>query len=124
MGADMLLAMVRAPYAADPTTRLTVDQIITATTRRLDALNWTELADALDTFDDPGQTIRERAEEAVAELLGRSRDTAWITIDGKNYIVTGGLSTGDSPTDAYEHVELLDELGIWEEAITPGELIP
>lgn len=38
----------------------------------------------------------------------------WNTPEQKDYWLTGGVTSGDVPTDAYNHIRLLAEIGAWE----------
>lgn len=40
----------------------------------------------------------------------------------RTYFATGGLSTGDLPTESYDAVLLLDEVELWDTPVTEGEV--
>ena len=54
---------------------------------------------------------------------GYPRDTTRLTIDGRPYLASGGLSWGDPPTDSYEVILLTDELALWETPIDAAEIV-
>lgn len=54
---------------------------------------------------------------------GYPRDTTRLTIDGRPYLASGGLSWGDIPTDSYEVILLTDELALWETPIDAAEIV-
>jgi hypothetical protein len=42
-----------------------------------------------------------------------------LRIEGKDYVVSGGMSWGDYPTDAYRPLDVISELGVTELTFTP-----
>lgn len=54
-------------------------------------------------------------EQAVTDVLENERDTAWIPFGDRWYILSGGLSHSDAPTDACEPLWLLGELGLFDD---------
>ena len=90
----------------------------------------------LETVEDCGIYVTESQEEDYESLVSdlatnvaafvstawQSRDISSIKIDGKYYWITGGMSWGDSPTDSYDIVNLIDSLGITKETFTAKEL--
>jgi len=57
-----------------------------------------------------------KAIECLKEVYGYyehgSRDTAVLTLDGKRWLITGGMSWGDDPTDAFRPIALMEDLGV------------
>ncbi len=53
-------------------------------------------------------------DEYIYEKGGYRRDVAEVCLKGTWYIITGGLSWGDLPTDAFETISMLDDSGILE----------
>ena len=45
-----------------------------------------------------------RLHEAIDIALALPRDCGTIVLDGTNYVMTGGMSWGDDPTESYELV--------------------
>jgi hypothetical protein len=85
----------------------------------LDALSDDEIATALDgfgDFDEDEITPREFAIDSLSMVYdahgGGRRDGACWTLDGTEYVVTGGESWGDSPTDLCDAVWAMEALGI------------
>lgn len=126
MGADMMLAMARSPHPADGINPLSTETLVQVTTKRLDRIDWQEMAASLLCEEAPGAPtaeLRKLADEAAAALLQPRRDVTEITIENHAYLVSGGMSYGDAPTDAFDLIDLVDQLGVWEEAITEEELL-
>lgn len=73
--------------------------------------------------------ILERAITALHELIpteGTNHEVARWTcgsdFGSPEYFVSGGMSSGDSPTDACDAIALLDELGVFDAPITAAEV--
>ena len=112
MGADFLLAGVRAESpekARERLAKLSDNQVMDACEA---VLGW----DVGEESQNPADECRQRIEYAIdAILVGyEPRDTGTLVIHRQEYIVTGGLSWGDSPTDSFEDVMLLDYSGVCE----------
>lgn len=66
--------------------------------------------------------IREALHGALTEVFGQRRDMAELGLGGRDYWVSGGMSGGDAPTDAYEWIAALDWIGVYEEPLpAPSE---
>jgi len=53
--------------------------------------------------------VRIKIREAVEEIFdGCRRDVAYMHINGKGYVMTGGMSWGDLPTEACDLVNLIE----------------
>jgi len=50
--------------------------------------------------------------EAEKALQGNRRDLTVLTLNGADYFLTGGMSWGDDPTDAYQYVHRLAYSGV------------
>lgn len=74
--------------------------------------------------DTPAETaalIRaDLGDDAVLSCLFGERDTGEITLGGKAYVVTGGMSYGDEPTDAFDAIALYAETDVTVEPIRLG----
>ena len=66
------------------------------------------------TFIKIRSMIREKIETAADELFGDSyrRDVATIHLHGRIYLMTGGMSWGDLPTEACDIINLISFSGI------------
>lgn len=65
---------------------------------------------------------RKAISDAVLYLEDDPSDAGIVHIDEKRFYITGGMSGGGAPTDAYDHISLLDFLGIFEEPVTDEEI--
>ena len=73
-----------------------------------------------DELEDDDQTdYLARAIEDLSWVYGESRETTLLRIEGKDYVVSGGMSWGDYPTDAYRPLDVISELGVTELTFTP-----
>lgn len=137
MGADMLIAICRAPHSVKDKRLTGSNEILQEIKRRVDKIvpdddNLERWADP-DSFDDwdwdnyhDSDDDDERRDEQVAAyhyrlhmaaraLLAHSREVTTIEIDRKYYLASGGMSWGDPPTDAYDSIALVDEAGIFDD---------
>ena len=104
MGADFLVAI--APMEA------TEDEALTNLGALSDKTVQTAVGDVLGLDDMTPEEARDRAVTAIYEIVGADRsDVDWVQAEGRIY-VTGGMSWGDSPTEAFDEVALLGALGI------------
>jgi len=68
------------------------------------------------------EMVREKLKEAVSQLIGSPesdfgnwrRDVATMTLNGASYMFTGGMSWGDSPSEACEYMSLIETAGIFD----------
>ena len=65
--------------------------------------------------------LSQAAEEAVVHVIGENREVMGAVIQGRRYLLSGGPSWGDSPTQAYDDIWLIDDLGITYDPITLDE---
>lgn len=56
----------------------------------------------------------------MAYLFGETRDVGDLWIGGRGYVATGGMSSGDEPTDAFGWVCIYAETGVSAEPIRVG----
>jgi hypothetical protein len=61
---------------------------------------------------DMKQRLRCALENARTAVEGRDRECAQLRFGPWTLFVTGGMSTGDAPTDLYDHFALLDLSGV------------
>jgi len=102
MGADLVLAFA-------PVTRASKEELIKRIDNELDDLDF--VIEIRNYFYDPDLTIeaiRDRLLEAVDEIVFNERRDLAILFFGEDALyVTGGMTWGDDPTEAYKHVQLL-----------------
>jgi len=67
-----------------------------------------------DLEDDDDTDYVARAIEDLSWVYADTRQTCIFYIDGKDYVVSGGYSWGDYPTDAYRPLDVISELGVTE----------
>ncbi len=108
MGADMMLSAVPCPAE--------INELQVQSLRRvLDGLSADELALCLTHYaDTTGQDVEEgdylqEMRDCINYLpaLNDRRDTCGFYVQGMRYLVSGGLSWGDQPTEACEEIEKL-----------------
>jgi hypothetical protein len=76
-------------------------------------------------YDDDEATVidlRRRLQHASRDLTQRNREVAVITVAGRRYMVSGGMSWGDPPTDACDALDLIGYFDLFDEPITQQEL--
>lgn len=79
-------------------------------------------------YDDPehiypeGQ-LQRWAAAAVRRVFERPREWEIAGFDGSEWLITGGLSWGDTPTDIFNEVGILDAYRIFNTRITVGEVL-
>ena len=124
MGADMLIAVAAAPVLADGTPVLDVEVISrcasaafqsAATAGQVDPEAYWDIVDA----DTP--TVAEIAAALDGWIRDGGlfgRDVTVITVEGRMFVASGGLSWSDAPTDAFSYLCLLDEIGAFTEPIS------
>jgi len=114
MSADFVFAVVEIDRTQDDWQSFvtgmdddTVRQFIAETN---DELYWDEY------FEDPVDMERqvcERLCEAIGICFGGSREVGYWRDNGREFVVTGGMSWGDEPTDAMADVYMLSVLRDW-----------
>lgn len=124
MGADMVIAVVAAPVSGDGTPvvdmemlarRATITFQSAASAGQVDPEGYWDLVDT----DEP--TVAEIATALDAWIRGGGlfgRDVTTITVEGRMFVASGGMSWGDAPTDAFSYLCLLDEIGAFTEPIS------
>ena len=141
MGADLLIAGMAAPHQdgvkpwqIDPAR---AEQIGHERIAAYDFATWTDDLDAIAmnlgirTWDDDAADaaepeaaraaliadVRAALDMALTELFGYRRDVATLGFGGRDYWLSGGMSGGDAPTDAYEWIAALDLIRVYEEPL-------
>lgn len=138
MGADMMVAIAKEPRMSDAARAwceelpLSAEEIVKIEQRvmlervsRLE-ISETEVADwgHLVDEDDPGAAavLRALLEQAAVELAEGRRDVTSVVINKTRWMVTGGMSWGDTPTDAYDMVAAIDSFRVTERAFSMPEV--
>lgn len=141
MGADMTLSLAALPHYDDNAKLLLKswvddhpavgDEFWYEASRLVGILRITNLelseADVMDSIFDDDEAgvieLRRRLQHAVRDVIGRrNREVAVITVQGKQYMASGGLSWGDPPTDACELLDLISNFDLFEAEIEHREL--
>lgn len=77
------------------------------------------LADDGDTIED---WVRAQVSEAVRTIVGPyRRDVSTIAFGAHAHYITGGMSWGDNPTEAFSHIEWLGSVDLFAQPITLAE---
>jgi len=111
MGADLILVAAAVPQ--DPST----------VPDRIDTLDSDKLLDLVDDYapwvmEDKDTDIGAIAEiraylvEAWDIVSGDRRDVVQMRFDGRWYYLTGGMTWGDDPSDAYDSLNLIGASGV------------
>ena len=79
---------------------------------------WSDNYDEFD-MDSPEffQAVAERVSDAIEEAYGDSRELGWFIDNNKEkWAITGGMSWGDDPTDAFHDLCIVSSFQGWYEA--------
>lgn len=131
MGADFMVAIAALPHRSDGKhVDLTVEQATKIIHSRIAGIDDAVLYDLLDlyrgldgddTIDKDRDSLLWLAGDMCKEALGNNRDTTVREIGGRYYLLTGGMSWGDTPTDSFDNVGLMGDLAVFDEPLTPEE---
>jgi hypothetical protein len=125
MGADLIVAAARWPQYTDGEAVGTGDagawEVLRFRARNLDR-DGEAMARLMDEARGASTFAEMRAMlvKAVDLIREGGRDLTTLLLDGVKWLVTGGMTWGDDPTDAYQYVRLLDASGITDEPIAYG----
>lgn len=122
MGADMMLTITQLPHNAN-NEPVYGTHVVSELCDRLDTLDFKELLNIGEDYlwayiEDKSDLevtteVVQRLQGLFADWFGtepQSRDVCRIQIQGRWYLATGGLSWGDSPTDAFDDIMLLERV--------------
>ncbi|MGO1623426.1 hypothetical protein [Flaviflexus sp.] len=137
MGQDMAIAVTRDPHRTtdadrwckahnlysdvknDLTRRALIARIEQLSLTPDDAAEWDHLTEGAAT----PHALRAALIAAVNTISGPRRDVTELRIEDTWWIGSGGFSSGDAPTDAYDPITLLDAFRITDQPVTTDELI-
>jgi len=113
MSMDFIFAVVKVPNDDSQTDRVLIESRLESISeqRLIEVAEWT-----LGWYDDfTADEVIAAAGEALEYANSDANDFGWFRDSGNRYLVTGGMSGGDDPTEAFRHFRLLDELGIMDD---------
>lgn len=147
MGSDLAYAFARAPHFAPGVEELILREGfeprslyevgVNRVAPLVEALTVEQLEDIVAMFelrpfweefnDDSTKTdselLLQAADAAVLFLFEKPRrDMAVVELTDVKWFLTAGMSSGDSPTDAYDPLALVGELGVFDKPITTEEV--
>lgn len=131
MGADLLSVEIAAPTMSDGSLATDVDRVVTVLRARLEALDGTSLdalAASLGLEDEDVEgtsllaVITERVVAECTELMAQRRDLEVFRKDNQWWWRSGGMSYGDSPTDAFDYLCHLSWVGAFTTPVDGGRL--
>lgn len=106
MGADMTIAVTKFTK--------TYEEAL-ASLKQMDPASVLLVVDYWYSIEDETEAL-DKATECLKDVYGYydrgSRDTVTILLDGTRWLISGGLSWGDDPTDAFRPIALVDDLKV------------
>lgn len=128
MGADLLVAWAAWPrdkhgndIPADRLQERILEDIATLDDESLaNVFEYSQGEDPLEVEEEQGtgaaeaewgdwrETARERLRQGVTDLFGDMRSTIYFEVRGVRVLMAGGTSWGDSPSDGYDGLHLLN----------------
>lgn len=79
---------------------------------RIEKMKPEEIADKWSMDFDPEIDFHGEAYECLNYVYDPPRDADTVTIEGKRFVLTGGLSYGDDPTDSFDPIYKIYTLGV------------
>jgi hypothetical protein len=124
----MILALCPCPESE---VVITATELVMLSHQRIDAVpddtfdeellleldSWEETEQQEPDFEKARGTARAALHAELDRLFRYPEDVAVVTINGRNYWATGGLSWGDAPTDAYSILNVFAQLGLFDEPV-------
>lgn len=120
MGADFLFAAAPKSAFGIEETKWRIGNMPLKDLLEIGQHRWGYTPDDENTASEIVEYVREGLFEAVEAIVGddgRRTDYSILTIADTEVYVSGGLSWGDAPTDAYEFIELLSLSGITDDEL-------
>lgn len=124
MGADMLLVYVEIPKDFD-LARKRIEKLSGDRLYEIADICWGWDKKEIESIGhvEAAQQVRDAIHEALGLLETYRRDISYMTLKGTEYALTGGMSWGDYPTDAFPQLELLAEADVTYSTNAIGERI-
>ena len=122
MGADMMIAMAPSPFTKDGNPVKLGQELFDEMLSRVisevaeyddpERLNW--YADENDENSNWRSDLVDSLKDTLSAICihGGSREIDFVYPEGRKYIVTGGLSWGDLPTECFNDITIIDILGV------------
>ena len=122
MGADMMTAMAPYPFTKDGNPVKLGQELFDEMLSRVisevaeyddpEELNW--YADENDENSNWRSDLVDSLKDTLSAICihGGSREIDFVYPEGRKYIVTGGLSWGDLPTECFNDITIIDILGV------------
>lgn len=79
---------------------------------RIEAMSPEEIAEKWDMVFDPEIDFHGEAKECLDYVYNPPRDADTVTIENKQFTLTGGLSYGDDPTASFDPIFKIYTLGV------------
>jgi len=117
MGADLCLAITAYPTLKNGDMAQAGDELAGRVKAQLASIPDEALQDAAygTGHDDDLEDFREMIGAAIDEIFGNPlppRDVNIVCLGGQWWVVTGGMSWGDDPTESFAAVTALEYLGV------------
>lgn len=124
MGADMLLAIAASPVTSSGSPATLMDEVCIRVRDRVVAAFAAGDVEAeffVELLEEGQSVTADTVTDALTRWLRdgglQSREVAHLRINNRQYVATGGLSWGDSPTDAFSYVSLLDDIRAFDQPL-------
>jgi len=126
MGADFMVAVCRFPHMHNGKLLSESPQLASLLKERAAELPIESLNECMEymycdskTTNTPEANCRNQLADYIDLVFTDSscRESALIMLDGTQWLITGGMSWGDTPTEIYDAIICLDLSGITEEPI-------
>lgn len=117
MGADLVLAITAYPTLANGDAVKAGDELSARVRAALSDISDEALQDVADGTGDEDdlEAFREMLENAIDEFFGSPippRDVNLVCLGGQWWLITGGMSWGDDPTESFAAITALEYLGV------------
>lgn len=126
MGADFMVAVCRFPYTRNGKLLSESPQLASLLKKRAAELPIESLNECMaymdcdfETTNTPEADCRDQLADYIDLVFTDSgrRDLSLIMLDGTQWLITGGMSWGDTPTEIYDAIICLDVSNVTEEPI-------
>lgn len=115
MSADFLFTMIRVPGRESDTdsTKIHARLASISDARLVEAAEWSLGWGGLDDANE----VLSAAQAALEYINSEASDFGFWEDGPDRFVLTGGMSWGDEPTEAFRHIRLLEELGITDDTL-------